>query len=79
MNKYFCKCRLKLNSAKTEVCAFHLNNKKASEKLKVTFEGVQIRHNFMPKYLRITLDGTLTFKEHLKKTGKKVRSPVNLI
>jgi len=33
----------------------------------------------MPNYLGITLDRMLTFKEHLNKTGKKVRSRVNLI
>lgn len=43
------------------------------------FQGVQLKHNFTPKYLGITLDRTLTFKEHLVKTGKKVRSRVNLI
>ncbi|KAE9523030.1 hypothetical protein AGLY_016661 [Aphis glycines] len=79
MNKYFSKWRLKPNPTKTEVCAFHLNNKKAREELKVTFQGVQLKHNFTPKYLGITLDRTLTFKEHLVKTGKKVRSRVNLI
>ena len=38
MDKYFSKWRLKPNPAKTEVCTFHLNNKKAREELKVTFQ-----------------------------------------
>jgi len=52
---------------------FHLNNKKAREDLKVIFDVVQIKHNFTPKYLKITLDRKLTFKEHLYKTGKKLK------
>jgi hypothetical protein len=54
MYKYFFRWRLKSNPAKTEVCAFHLNNKKAREELKVTFQGVQLKYNFTPKYLGVT-------------------------
>ena len=79
MDKYFSKLRLKPNPAKTEVCTFHLNNKKAREELKVTFQGVQLKHNFTPKYFGITLDRMPTFKEYLDRIGKKVRSRVNLI
>jgi hypothetical protein len=79
MNKYLSKWHLKSNPTKTEVCAFHLNNKKAREELKMTFQRVQFKHYFTPKYLGITRDRTLTFKEHIDKTGKKVRSQANLI
>lgn len=61
------------------VCAFHLNNREARKKLKVMFEGNQMKHNFTQRYLGITLDRTLTFNKHLDRTGKKVRSRVNLI
>lgn len=79
MNNYFYNWRLKPNPIKSEVCAFHLNNREARKELKVMFKGEKIKHNFTPRYLGITLDRTLTFNEHLDRTGKKVRSRVNLI
>jgi len=38
-----------------------------------------MKHNFTPKYLGLTLIRTLTFNEHLDRTGKKMRSRVNLV
>ena len=40
MNIYFHKWRLKPNPAKTEVCAFHLNNRQAKDKLEVEFAKI---------------------------------------
>lgn len=74
MNKYFSECRLKPNPAK-----YALFTETTRDELKVTFQGVQIKHNFTPKYLGITLDCTLKFKKNLDRTGKKVQSRINLI
>ncbi|KAF0749652.1 Uncharacterized protein FWK35_00024378 [Aphis craccivora] len=79
LGDYFYKWRLKPNPTKTEVCAFHLNNKQAYEELEVVFNGVQVQHSFKPKYLGITLDRSLTFKEHIEKTTKKLHSHINII
>jgi hypothetical protein len=79
LNTYFQRWRLKPNPNKTEVCAFHLNNKQASKTLDIRFDHVQLNHNFTPKYLGITLDRTLSFKKHIENTAKKVKSRVNLI
>ena len=68
-----------LNTSKTEISAFHLNNKEANRKLKVVFHGETVKHNFTPKYLRITLDGSLTYKDHLYKLSMKLRTRLNQI
>ncbi|CAI6350111.1 unnamed protein product [Macrosiphum euphorbiae] len=58
---------------------FRLSNTEGRKELKVVFKGAQMKHNFTPKYLGITMVCTLTFNEHLDRTGKKIRSRVNLI
>jgi len=79
MNTYFRNWRLKSDPRNTEVCAFHLNNRQANDKLEVEFDGLSVRHNSLPKYLGITLDRSLTFNEHLSSLSKKIRSRVNLV
>lgn len=79
VNDYFKSARLIMNPSKTEVCAFHLNNKEADKKLKVVFNGIELFHNFKPKYLGVVLDRSLTFKNHLEQLSQKLRTRVNLI
>jgi hypothetical protein len=79
MNIYFRKWRLKLNPAKTEICAFHLNNKQVKDKLEVKFDKIRAIHNICPKYLGITLNRALTFKAHLSTLNKKIRFRSNLV
>ena len=52
VDEYFKSARLIMNPSKTEVCAFHLNNKEADKKLKVVFDNFD---NFKPKYLGVIL------------------------
>ena len=68
MNDYYLDWRLKLNPNKTEVSAFHLNNRMSNKILNITFNDIQIVHNKNPKYLGVWLDRTLTYKHHLEKT-----------
>lgn len=79
IENYFIENRLKMNPNKSEVCAFHLNNKEAARELIVYLNGIKIRHNFHPKYLGITLDRSLNYKEHIEKTTLKLRTRVNII
>ena len=72
MNDNYQSWRLKLNPSKTEVCAFHLNNKLANKELNIMFNCLKITHNRNPKYLGIWLDRSLTYKLHIKK--KPVRN-----
>ena len=49
VDEYFKSARLIMNLSKTEVCAFHLNNKEADKKLKVVFNGTELYHKFEPQ------------------------------
>jgi hypothetical protein len=79
MNTYFRNWSLKTNPRKTEVCTFHLNNRQAHDKLEIELDGISVRHNFLPKYLGVTLNRSLTYNEHLSSLSKNIRSQVNLI
>ena len=79
MSEYFKKWGLQPNPGKTEVTAFHLNNKEANQQLHIESEGVVLKHNPTPKYLGVTLDRTLTFKPHLQKLASKVRTRNSII
>ena len=72
VDDYFRSTHLLLNPNKTEVSAFHLNNKEADRQLQVSFGNQILNHNFKPKYLGITLDRSLTYKYHLEKLSMKL-------
>ena len=76
---YFANWRLKLNLSKTEVTAFHLSNRLADHKLTVSLNGQTLNHNPHPKYLGVTLDRSLTYKNHLTGVAAKVRTRNNII
>ena len=67
------------NPGKTQVCAFHLNSREAKKTLKIKWEGKTLEHNTFPVYLGVTLDRTLSFKEHIRKLKEKLSSRNNLI
>lgn len=79
VGKYFRKWRLQPNATKTEVTCFHLNNKLARRELNIQFENTLLTHNKTPKYLGITLDRTLSFREHLSRTAEKLKTRNNII
>ena len=62
LNEYFDYWKLRLNAKKTVATCFHLVNKQAARKLKVTLAGDVLVHDFAPKYLGVTLDRSLTYK-----------------
>ncbi|KAI5744621.1 hypothetical protein M8J76_003905 [Diaphorina citri] len=79
LSTYFRKWRLKPNPSKTEVTCFHLTNALAQMKLNVLFENHPVTHNFKPKYLGVTLDRTLSYRDHLSKTAEKLKTRNNII
>ncbi|KAG6454980.1 hypothetical protein O3G_MSEX008972 [Manduca sexta] len=64
--------RLCPNPTKTEVNAYHLSNSQARKK-------TGLKHNFLPRYLRVIPDRSLTYREHQEAVAQKVKIRVNLI
>ena len=67
LKEYFDYWKLRLNSKKTVATCFHLDNKQAARKLKVTLARDVLVHDFAPKYLGVTLDRSLTYKKNIQK------------
>ena len=76
---YFRKWRLKLNTNKTVWCVAHFTNRLADYELTVTTDGIKIPFVKTPKYLEVTLDRTLSFKQHLIDTAAKTSSRCSLL
>ena len=70
---------LRPNPAKTQLTAFHLKNHQADRKLNVTWNGTKLDHTHSPVYFGITLDRSLTYRNHCLKTRAKLSSRNNLL
>ena len=57
---------------------FHLHNSSATHKLSIYLDGQHLRHLCHPTYLRVTLEHTLSYGEHLTKTTGKLKNRNNL-
>lgn len=79
LSHYLKQWRLKPNPTKTEISLFHLNNRQTNQTIKVVFNNVEVRSSQNPTYLGVTLDRTLTYKDHLTKTAAKIKTRNNLI
>jgi len=54
--------KLKLSTTKTVSAVFHLNNKEAKRELKVKYNNETLPFCSEPKCLRVTFDGSLTYR-----------------
>ena len=79
LTEYYRQNSLNANPGKTQVCAFHLNNHQADRKLNISWNGNQLENDSFPVYLGVTLDRTLSYKEHTRKTKEKVATRNNLL
>ena len=79
LRKYFRHWRLKLNTTETVCNVFHLANHFANYKLQVKTSGQTIQHDPAPKYLGVTLDRTLLFKQHPLNTAAKTTKCISLM
>jgi len=76
----FCdKWRLTPSVTKTVSSVFHLDNRRASQELNIYLSGRRISHDPHPVYLGVSLDRSLTFRQHATKTAAKIKSRNNLI
>ena len=71
--------RLKLSEAKTVAAAFHLHNREARRELCVKTNGKPLSFCPEPKYLGVTLDRSLTYRQHLVTLRKKLTSRAALL
>ena len=69
---YYQNNRLKSNPAKTQSCLFHLRNHHATRKMNIIWNGTPISHDKYSVYLGVTMDRTLSFKEHARKLKAKI-------
>ena len=58
---------------------FHLHNTSATRELSVYQDGLRLRHECYPTYLGVTLDRTLSYREHLTNTACKLKNRNNLL
>ena len=70
--QYYGNNSLRANLDKTQVTAFHLRNREVKRLLNIAWNGVVPENTAYPKYLGVTLDRTLNYKQHILNTKMKV-------
>ena len=79
LTQYYRSNNLRENPHKTQVTAFHLRNKEAKKTLKVKWNRTDLENTPHPKYLGVTLDRTLSYKQHIHNTKMTVATRNNLL
>ena len=79
LHQYLEHWRLKLSMAKTTTTAFHLNNKDIQRHLDVSVNSAALPNNNHPAYLDVTLDHTLTYRQHIESLERKVNGRNGLL
>ena len=79
LTEYYRNNSLRANPDKTQVTAFHQRNREAKRPLKVPWNGVDLENTTHPKYLGVTLDRTLRYKQHIQNTKMKVATRNNIL
>ena len=69
----------KPSAFKTISSLFHLHKTSANRELSVYLDGQRLPHECHPTYLGVTLDRTLSYREHLTKTAGKLKNRNNLL
>ena len=76
---FFLRSSLRAHPDKTQVTAFHLRNMETKRSLKVKWGNTELDNTDQPKYLGVTLDRTLSYKQHIHNTKMRVTTCNNLL
>ena len=79
LTHYYRSNSLCANPDKTQVTAFHLRDKETNRSLKVEWNRTKLENTPHPKYLGVTLDRTLSYKEYIHNTKMKVATRNDLL
>ena len=79
LGEYYERNHWRANPDKTQACAFHLKNREPSRKLNITWYNKHLEHIPNPVYLGVTLDRTLSYKEHIHKLKYKTSTQNNIL
>ena len=79
LTQYYRNNSLRANPDKTQVTAFYLRNREVKRSLNIAWNGVDLENTAYPKYLGVTLDRTLNYKQHILNTKMKVATRNNLL
>ena len=79
LTQYYRNNSLHANPDKTPVTAFYLRNREVKRSLNIAWNGVDLGNTAYPKYLGVTLDKTLNYKQHILNTKMKVATRNNLL
>ena len=70
---------LRVNYDKMQITAFHLRHRETKRSCKVSWNIVDLENTAQPKYLGVTFNRTLSYKQHIHNTMIKVATRTNLL
>ena len=79
VSEYYRKWHRKLSTTKLVSSIFHLKNYRAQHQLQIHMSGNFISFDPTPRYLGVTLDRSLTFRQYIEKLKNKMTSGVALV
>ncbi len=79
LDLYYKENHLRANPDKTQTCTFHLRNREAKRELDIKWCNKELQHTPHPVYLGVTLDRTLSYKQHIQKVKAKTASRNNIL
>ena len=79
LDQYYKENHLRANPYKTQTCSFHLRNRETKRKLDIKWCNKELLHTSHPVYLGVTLDRTLSYKQHIMKVKGKTAARNNIL
>ena len=79
LDQYYKENHLRANPDKTQTCSFHLRNRETKRKLDIKWCNKELQHTSHPVYLGVTLDRTLSYKQHIMKVKGKTAARNNIL